>query len=85
MPSKAEKPLTYQGLTLSRTEWARRVGISPAALSERLRRGLSVEEALSAKKGDRPRGTRSYKDTASLRARIALLEALLTSHNIPLP
>jgi len=84
-----EKPLTYQGETLSRAEWAKRLGISRAALSARLKH-LAPEEALRSKPRERPRGTKKYRsdieaENIALKARIALLESTLLAHHLPLP
>lgn len=41
------RPLTHEGETLSVAEWAERKGIRPQTLALRLRRGWSVERALT--------------------------------------
>lgn len=47
--TRCNKPITFQGETLPVTEWARRVGIHPATLFWRLRRGVPVDVALTAR------------------------------------
>jgi hypothetical protein len=47
------KPLTHMGVTLSRKEWAERVGIAPGTLSRRLADGWPLARALSNSKGRR--------------------------------
>jgi len=39
--------LTFQGLTMTRTQWARKLGVRPSLLLGRMRRGWSVEKLLS--------------------------------------
>lgn len=39
--------LTYQGVTLCLTDWAARINMSPITLTNRLRRGWSIDRALS--------------------------------------
>lgn len=39
--------LEYQGQRLTATQWARKAGITPAALLKRIERGASIEKALS--------------------------------------
>jgi hypothetical protein len=41
------KLITHDGVTLSQSEWAERLGLSRNAISERLRAGWSVERALT--------------------------------------
>jgi len=45
--SSAVRLLTHAGLSLSVSEWARRVGFSREAVNARLRAGWSVEDALT--------------------------------------
>jgi len=42
------KPITHNGITLARNEWAERAGITPGTLGRRLADGWSIERALSA-------------------------------------
>jgi hypothetical protein len=46
--------VTIDGVTQSHAAWAKSVGITPAALCKRLKKGVSFEEALSFKSGERP-------------------------------
>lgn len=39
--------LTFQGETLTQSEWARRTGLSKEVIHSRLKRGWSIEEALT--------------------------------------
>jgi hypothetical protein len=52
VPKKSSILLTHQGETLCIAEWARRIGLSESALTKRLRRGLSVEQALTMPRND---------------------------------
>ena len=45
--TRRSRMLTYNGETLSVTNWARRLSVPPYLLFERLRRGWSVEKTLS--------------------------------------
>jgi hypothetical protein len=45
--SPARGPLTYNGETLSQTEWARRLNVQPSLIEKRLRLGWSIEETLT--------------------------------------
>lgn len=47
---RSSKFLTYQGKTLSLAQWARELGISRFIVSQRLKRGLPVEEILRTEK-----------------------------------
>lgn len=47
---RSSKFLTYQGKTLSLAQWARELGVSRAIVSQRLKRGLPVEEVLRTEK-----------------------------------
>ena len=42
--------LTYKGETKCLTEWARKIGICPDSLKDRLARGMSVEQAIETPK-----------------------------------
>ncbi len=46
--TRRNRTITFQGKTLTVTEWARRVSIHPATLFTRLREGVPVETALTA-------------------------------------
>lgn len=50
------KPITFRGETMTRAEWARRLGITPQALTMRLQSGESLETALT--EGPRTQGGR---------------------------
>ncbi len=50
--------ITYNGETLTLSEWARRVGIKHGALFSRLRNGWTVEEALTTPVGQSMRDAR---------------------------
>lgn len=52
------KPLTYKGLTLSRTEWAKKANISTSLLSSRLRKGWPMEKVFSPPDPRRPQEKR---------------------------
>lgn len=41
------KPITHNGVTKTRVEWAKTVGISPQTLEQRLSRGWDIKRALS--------------------------------------
>ena len=41
--------ITYKGITLCRTDWAKRIGLHPEALRKRFRLGWPVERALGTK------------------------------------
>ena len=45
----AIKTLTYRGKTQTVSQWARELGIDPKLINARLRRGMSIEKALSRK------------------------------------
>jgi hypothetical protein len=47
---RSSKFITYQGKTLSLAQWARELGFSRAIVSQRLKRGLPVEEVLRTEK-----------------------------------
>jgi DNA-binding XRE family transcriptional regulator len=47
---RSSKFLTYQGRTLSQSQWARELGLSRHVIHERVKRGLSVEEILRTEK-----------------------------------
>jgi hypothetical protein len=49
--------LTLNGCTMTVPEWARRIGIRPCSLRERLSRGWSIERALTAPRARSPRST----------------------------
>lgn len=54
---KAHPPITYNGETLTMTEWARRLGITSTALSHRLGDyGWTLDEALGGKPRESVRG-----------------------------
>ncbi len=46
--TRRNKTITFKGVTLPVTEWARRAGIHPATLFWRLRQGVPVDKALTA-------------------------------------
>jgi hypothetical protein len=52
----------HDGLTLSLSDWARRIGRRPDLLADRLRRGWSIEELLSKPPG--PTGRRGVPGVA---------------------
>jgi hypothetical protein len=45
--TRRNRPLTFQGRTMNLSQWAREIGIKPGALFYRLKRGASIEEALT--------------------------------------
>lgn len=45
--SSASKPITFNGETHSRQEWSRKLGLSPSAVSSRIRAGWPVEKVLT--------------------------------------
>jgi len=51
---RTNRRLTFNGRTLTVTEWALIVGLSRATLDDRLRRGMTVDEALSTPPKPRP-------------------------------
>jgi hypothetical protein len=61
---RTNKLLTFQGRTLTEAEWAEETGISRAAIAYRLRKGWSVEDALTT-----PIISRAERGLRALRAR----------------
>lgn len=61
-PLRFSDTLTYDGLTLTLTEWAARLGINPSTIHARLRRGFPVEQVLHV--GNLPRKRRSTRPDA---------------------
>ena len=43
----AVKTLTYRGRTQTVSQWARELGIKPSLINARLRKGMSIEQALT--------------------------------------
>jgi hypothetical protein len=52
--------LTYQGLTLHLSEWARRIGITKESLHNRVRKGWPIELILSPERFTRSRRVRNH-------------------------
>lgn len=48
---RSNKPITFNGETLTRSQWAERLGIHVSTMYLRCRRGLSIERILSAEHG----------------------------------
>jgi hypothetical protein len=45
--TRATRLITFNGETMGLNAWARRIGLNPTSLSNRLRKGWSVEKALT--------------------------------------
>lgn len=44
--SRSMRWLTYQGVTMPLTTWARRIGVTPARIHQRLRKGMPMDKVL---------------------------------------
>jgi hypothetical protein len=51
--TRANRVISHNGETKTLTQWARSLGIEPGTLKERIRKGWSIEEALSTPLGKR--------------------------------
>lgn len=54
--TRRNRRITFNGETLTAAEWAQRFGISYSLLSNRLKRGWSIERALTTEKQEHRRG-----------------------------
>lgn len=47
---RSTRSLTFEGVTACQSEWARRIGVPAPTLCKRLKRGWSIEEALTGRR-----------------------------------
>jgi hypothetical protein len=59
--TRANAIITFNGKTMSVTQWAETVGISPITLSNRLKRGWSIARAMSGAAHSAPRKVREFQ------------------------
>jgi hypothetical protein len=63
-----KKMLTYKGETLTMAEWSRRTGLSADALRGRIRKGWSVERALTESRDEARVRARTIQEFQSVRS-----------------